>query len=578
MALDNSVDHMRFDDPAAKWRTAAAWLLLTLPLFAYPLEWGQALFGRFPLWDKVTAFTPGTMSLFAAAVLLLIGWTALRRVCMRSGVNMALFAAAGAVLFLSFVRSLYFKSRIGPEEFFLPLVPLAGMVLSREVWRILPRWGILVLTIFVLFTWRFPLYIGLPGNWNWNLSLLAVLLPAPFLLWREPPKRFWIPVLAAMIFLVAVSLRTPDVTPRGAMLGVAAASAALWLLWKLPGRQRFFIMILCGGAGLAVFLSIWLGTVDPAGRDNRIWLWRGSVELALNRGALGIGSDKFTRYIYPHLPREYFFSDHPVSAEVHPHNEFLALWCSHGLAGVAMSIVLVLAAVSGLRKYSSIRVWGFWMFVALLVHGQVDVLLQTPVAGTLWLTLGGALAGSGAKRGEHVHCAAGAIGVSAALLFAGVLFCSGWFARASLLSSKSGDHYAARRQLERSLALRETAEGRYRMGKIELFDFKDPDAALRHFDRLVPRYEHSHFHRGYAYVLKEDYKSAARCFDAETAAYPMSALNAYMKLYVMQKLGSDEASLASHRRRLKYLLKLRGKTLDALLADPNLDDLPLRNP
>lgn len=565
---------------ADRVRTWAAWMLLSLPLAVYPLFWIRVFRSRLVAWDRVTLITLPVLAVFAGAVLLLTGISQLRRKCASSGLDLLLVLFAAALLVQSLVRSLYAGRSLEPEEWFLPLMPLAGMALSREILRILPRWGTLVLGILIAFTLRFPEYcIGLPGNWNWNLSLLAVLIPAPFLLRGVKPKRFWLPVLVSAVFLIVFSVLKPALAPRGVIVGVVVASAALWLLWKLPRRQRIFITILGGAAGIAMFLSVWLGPADSAIRSSRFWLWRGSVELALKNGLSGCGAGRYEREIPPFLPREYYFSEFATDLHTHPHNELLAAWCSYGVLGLGFMLLLVLAVVSGLRNGSSTRVWGFWMFMVLFLHGQFDVVLQTPLAGTLWLVVGGALAGGRFGRANPpLHLKCGLAAAAAAAVLAGVMFHASWLYRDALIALGRGDRFIAMKKLERSLAWWELPDARYRIGLIELFDFGSPDRAIGHFRKLAPGYLHSHLYMGKAYADKKDFKAAMNSLDAESKAYPMSALNAYMKLLVMQAIGEEETLSASHRSRLNYLLKLRGVTLEELLADHSLDDRPLRNP
>ena len=561
---------------AVWFRTVAAWVLLSLPLAAHPLFWVRVFRSRLIVWHYVTLVTLPVMAAAAAAVLLLTGFRDIRRNCMAFRLNLLLVLSAAVLLVQSAARSIYTGTRLEPEDWFLPLLPLAGMALSREILRILPRWGTLVLAVLIVFTVRFPFFIGLPGNWNWNLSLLACLIPAPFLLFSLKSTSFWIPVLAVAGFLGVFSAFRPELAPFGVIVGVIIASAALWLLWKLPRRQRIFITILGGGAGIAMFLAIWLGPADSANRDSRIWLWRGSVELALRKGALGIGSGKFEREIEPYLPKEYYFSKFAASLHSHPHNELLALWCAYGVPGVVFLMLFTLAAVSGLRNGSAIRVWGFWLFMVLSVHGEVDVLLQTPLAGSLWLIVGGALAGDG-RSSEEAHPWRGIAGALAVTAFTGVTFMASWYYREGMLSYWEHDRYIALKKLEKSLALRETPAARYIAGNIER-QLRNPRSAVRHFEKLSPGYLHSHLYMGWAYAEMGEYKAALDCLDMEAKAFPMSALNVYKQLEIMRRTGEDEPSLASREARLKYLLRLRGVSLEELLANHELDDRPLRNP
>lgn len=567
---------------AERLKLVAAWVLLSLPLAAHPLFWVRIFRSRLVYWNHVTLITLPVLALAAVAVLLLTGVKDLGRKCVGHRLNLLVTAFSAVLVLQSLARWTYTGGRLEFEDWYLPLLPLAGMALSREIMRILPRWGTIVLVVLIVFTLRFPEYcIGLPGNWNWNLSLLAVLIPAPFLLRRLAPKRFWLPVLVTAVFLIAFSLLKPKLAPFGVIVGVTTASAALWLLWKLPRRQRLFITILGGGAGIAMFLTIWLGPADPANRDSRFWLWRGSVELALRKGAIGVGFGNYEREINPYLPKEYYFSEYAANLHTHPHNELLAAWCSYGVPGVIFIMLFTLAAVSGLRNYSSVRVWGFWLFLVLSVHGQVDILLETPLAGTLWLVVGGALAGDGRRSGE-AHPKLGLAGAVATAALAAVVFLSSWFYREALMSYEEGDGYISRRKAEKSLALRENPATRYLAGGIELRLLHNYRGAIRHYERLAPGYLHSNLYMGSAYAALGEYDAALSCLDLESKAFPMSALNAYMKLEVMRKSGGEEdvVSLASQEAQLNYLLKLRGiSSVNELLVNHDLDDRrKLKNP
>ena len=220
------------------------------------------------------------------------------------------------------------------------------------------------------------------------------------------------------------------------------------------------------------------------------------------------------------------------------------------------------------------------MFMVLTLHGQFDVVLQTPLAGTLWLVVGGALAGDG-RRSREAHPRWGFVGAVAAAALAAVVFLASWFYRESLLSYEEGDGYISRRKAEKSLALREMPATRYLAGNIELRLLHDYRGAIRHYERLSPGYLHSNLYMGCAYAALEQYDAALNCFDLEYEAFQMSALNAYMKLQVMRKcIGDDEASLAQQEADLNYLLKLRGiSSVDELLANHDLDDRrKLKNP
>lgn len=570
----------RFSDP---WRRIAAWLLLGAPFFAYPLVWLKIFRPHVPFWGEVFLFVPSVLALFALAVLFCGGVRGLRRACGNSKLNFSVVSASMLTLLVTLIRCVLTRSVPDPAELFMPLVPLAGMVLAKDVLRMLPLYGTLALAVLGYFSCRFAMFTGLPGNWNWNLSLIAVLIPAPFILSERPThRRLWIGIGVSALFLAVFSLFRPELAPRGTIAGAAAATAGLWILWKIPNRQRLVMTLLGGGAALAMFLTVWLRPADSANRSSRLWLWRGSIEFVLAHSALGVGVNGFEREINPYLPKEYYFSDFATERHTHPHNELLAAWSAYGIVGALFFFLFGLAAAQGLRTASPVRVWAWWLFVVLLVHGQFDVLLATPLAGTLWLTAGGALAAAGRGRGRGRLLPAGVI-LAAALCYAGVLYRATDLARSSLLASRAGGEakFRARDQLLRSLKLLPHPAVLYRLGMVEFFDFKNPELAIEYFVKLAPGYVHSNGYLARAYAVTGDLANALRCFEEEALRYPYSALNAFWELEVMKLAGYPENILAPRRERLKYLLKLRGLTVDRigeLIGNPRLDDAPLRRP
>lgn len=556
-------------------------MLLAAPLFAYPLVWAKLFRAHVPYWDMAQLFGTSALALLAAAVLLAVGPSGVRRACGASGLARWTVVAAAVLWMISLARDLLAGNVPDPAEWFVFLVPLAGMVLSREILRILPLCGSSLLAVLAVFSCLFTHFTGLPGNWNWNLSLLAVLIPAPFLCFgRLSARRMWpillLPLAAAAVF----SYFRPELAPRGTIVGMAVALAAVWLLWKSSRRQRMIILCLGGGAGVVMFCSVWFGPADSAVRSSRVWLWRGSAELALVNSGYGVGMSAFERHIDPHLPKEYYFSDFAAERHPHPHNELLALWSGYGVAGAVFLALLFVGCSGGFRTGSAVRVWAFWMVLVMLIHGQFDVLLDTPLAGTLFWCVAGALAGT-PVRGGRPHWIFGTAGLLVALFWAGLSFGAGLLERDSMFSSLGGDRFAARSKLEKSLAIFPRPSARYRAGMVALFDFKDMAGAIGHLEKLTPGYVHSNGLLARAWALRGDRERALEYFARETSRFPMSALNAFWELEVMRTGNIPPSELARRRARLNYLLKLRGlsvERIDELIRRPALDDAPLRNP
>ena len=573
-----------------EWRKFAAWLLLGAPFFAYPLVWLKIFRSHVPHWGEVLCFAQPVLALFALAVLICGGIGGLRCACGHSKLHFAAVAASMLMVLLTLIRCALTRSIPDTTDLFMPLVPLAGMVIAKDVLHILPLYGTLSLAVLVFFGFRFTMFTGFVGNWNWNLSLIAVLIPAPFILSKHPThRRLWIGIGVSALFLAVFSCCRPELAPRGTIAGAAVAAGALWMLWKIPNRQRLVVVMLGGGAALAMFLTVWLSPADSANRSSRLWLWRGSVEFVLTHSIYGVGTQGYEREINPYLPKEYYFSEFATDRHTHPHNELLSAWSAYGLAGALFFVLFVLAASQGLRTASPVRVWAWWLFVVLSVHGQFDVLLATPLAGTLWLVVGGALAGRGyARRRPHLSSVmmaiAGGVILTLALIFSGVLFSATRLARLGICATYNIDgeeKYNAREYFIRSLKIWPLPAVRYRLGMVEMFDFRNPEQAIKCFEELSPGYVHSNGYLARAYAFNDDLAKALLCFEEETLRYPYSALNAFWELEVMKRAGHPENLLAPRRERVKYLLKLRGLTverIDELIRNPRLDDAPLRRP
>ena len=565
------------------WRDWAAWALLAMPFFAYPLVWLKIFRSHVPYWGDVFYFAPPVLALTALAVLATAGIGGLRRACGSSKLNVAVVAASLLTVLVALIRAALNRTAPDLNDLFMPLLPLAGMVLAKPVLRMLPLYGTLALVVLGYFSFRFTMFTGMVGNWNWNLSLLAVLIPAPFVLSKHPThRRLWIGIGVSALFLAVFSLFRPELAPRGTIAGVAAATVGLWMLWKIPNRQRLVVVLVGGGAALAMFLNVWLKPADSANHSSRLWLWRGSMEFVLAHSALGVGTQGFEREINPYLPKEYYFSEFATDRHTHPHNELLAAWSAYGLAGAVFFVLFAVSALSGLRTHSPVRVWALWIFTVLLVHGEFDVLLATPLAGTLWLVLGGALAGQGYAQ-RKPHFVLGVLILAAALVFSGMLFSATRLARLGMCALRAGgpEKYQAREYLIRSLKILPLPAVRYQLGMVEMFEFKEPERAIKCFEELSPGFVHSNGYLARAYAVSGDLAKALRCFEEESLRYPFSALNAFWELEVMKLAGYPDNLLAPRRERLKYLLKLRGLTVERigeLIGNPRLDDAPLRRP
>ena len=125
-------------------RLIAAWGLLLLPGFSFPLAWLRLWRARVPAWPDVVAFPLPVLALAALVVIaifpeaLIVGW---RR---RLSVRLVLIGSA-ALLAVSLLQQFVWGGtwEFAAENAFYALLPLAGIALGPELKRIFPRFGVI---------------------------------------------------------------------------------------------------------------------------------------------------------------------------------------------------------------------------------------------------------------------------------------------------------------------------------------------------------------------------------------------------------------------------------------------------
>ena len=131
---------------------------------------------------------------------------------------------------------------------------------------------------------------------------------------------------------------------RGALLGVAAGAASLWI-WNRPRLRRRPAMIAAGLCALAAAFYFSPAGLQLRAREQwvledlrggaRLWLWRDSLRMAEARWFVGFGPEtfglEFPRYQSVELSRAY-----PDFYHESPHNIFLDALVSQGMPGFAI--------------------------------------------------------------------------------------------------------------------------------------------------------------------------------------------------------------------------------------------------
>ncbi len=197
----------------------------------------------------------------------------------------------------------------------------------------------------------------------------------------------WIAGASALSSVCAILLSGT----RGAYVGLLAGAAA-WLTWRGFRLTRRLI----AGLAVAALLSL-LFYSSPAGwqlhsrarwftEDRwggaRLYLWRDSVRMAMDRLAAGHGPEVFSA-AFPHYESPQLAAAYPDFAHESPHNIFLDAMVAQGLPGLAAlcSICAVgFAAAWRLRAKRSAGAAGIAASLAAGVVSQQFVVFTIPTA------------------------------------------------------------------------------------------------------------------------------------------------------------------------------------------------------
>ncbi|MPM79325.1 hypothetical protein SDC9_126358 [bioreactor metagenome] len=433
------------------------------------------------------------------------------------------------------------------------------------------------------------------GNWNWNWTLLAI--SAPSLAFLFPPRfRLAAAVILAAGFIGGQFLVSPGHASRGTLLSGVVAAILLFVASRLRGRPGKRKWIPVAGAVVVLAAAI-VGCVvlrsgvpaSAVAQENRLALWQGTIALGEKQWLFGSGPERFEGEIAPYLPLAYHDSDFAADRHPHPHNELLFYWCGFGIFGIlwwGIGAALGMRGILRRRRGDGLILLTAWAWLVLLVHGQVDVILYTPLAGGLFLLLTGALAAVGTGRNRIPAPSPRLLPLllfgGAAAVLLGVNLLSGWNCRTGKLALLEGDPETARRHLERSAAILPTPENLYALGTVELFDFRDPVAAAKTLGRIesecrLPSYSHSAGRIARALAAAGMAKESLPYFEQEQRNFPRSAVNLRLWESVARALG-DTARADRLLAEWKALLAHKGidETLfPQLLRNQHLDDSPL---
>ena len=569
-----------------QWLACMLWLL---PLASYPLVWLRPFYGKIPFWGDVQFISSHVTGIIAAAIILLFperiksllsksisrAWMiALVAAGILAGVNQLLFPGNPAML-LAALQTL--------------LLPLAGAALSPELRRTALPCGALICIILVIFTVAGDRYMtGFTGNWNWNITMICATVPAVTALLIPKKHPFIVAMVINTVFIAAVTITVPEITPRGTIAALLLSTAVAPVIRRINHERRTTALV---GVALAVgflFFSTINAPIASQVNDSRFQLWRSSVNMAKKHLFTGCGPGRFEQAVRPHITKEYFFTEFAATKHPHPHNELLFYISEFGITGAALLILFCGNALkhASHRRDQASR-WMAWMFLLLVLHGQVDVLLSTPLAGCWFLLSGGALAARGIRK-KQVHGATlrkitAIILLLCAAAFAVNIFTATLHLRQAKLLTLSKNPAAAMEHLYTSLKKFPVPEARYSAANIMLFTMKQPLWAVEQLIKLEHEicggYLHSYGLAARALTALGRTDAAREYFKLELESFPYSALYAGYELAMLEISKASIYDIALAKKRFIRNLGLRDLTpADAasMSKSQHLDDAPLK--
>lgn len=482
--------------------------------------------------------------------------------------------------------------------------PLAVCAYAEETKRllipflgILWAWNAAIASMHVLL-WR-TLPFGIPQNVNWNAAFL--LATAPFAIFFI--ARFVSSRAARLALCCGVVLITAWILflagSKGALLALVAA--ALCTPWKTTDRAARWIRharwaagLLCAAAAIFLAAKRKDAIADYLARDERIYLAGTTSAMIAGRPILGYGTPSFEKEYSAFRTPEYFLMRHPAIRTDHPHNEMLYIAAGCGIAGLAAWLVLILSPILFVRKRfqeSSLETrLAFFSLIALLVHGQLDLILYRPPTATLAVIFLGILWNEELKPKEEEEdwlpkipfpktirfaCVFGGAAVFVSALIASFVDLS-----ASLIS-READKAESRNDVQNALRLHARAA---RLGKddpnillaaMEHASFHDPARALEYRAMLektsIPDCGYANLIAAYAYLRLNRFSDAVPLLRLESEQRPFSVIPLLMLEHACASMG-DMDGAADARRRIEYLKRIRGLTEDDLRNLSKLED------
>ena len=572
-------------------------------LLFYPLSWSRLFLGRMPYWGEFYAFTPGIFSLAVFVVLLSAPKTFTSffssSFARFSGVLFAVFGVIASLQILLFhpgnINYLW-------SSLYWSVIPLFCAVNQKNIERILPYFmafiALATLTLSCNYIFLNDECLGLPGNRNWNGSLIAVTFPfISYLFYKYLGKINKVWIFGTFILALVGIVLMVFCESKAALLSLVIAAGFILVLrywYKIPLAYWIrggFLLLIMTIILLVLFKNQVVGLIEE---DQRIPLWDGVIGLIKNYPVTGCSPELFESAIAPHMSEDYYFGRFASIRHLHAHNQFLHIGATMGIpALVAWIILIVSILIKILPRALGAGNWKLklylFAFILLLIHSLLDVVVLSWPLGGIFLMILGILLGrvvGGSTYQEHKINKLVNIGckILAVCLLPILFYClySNFFntmhyRNARVMIDRQEDIRQVFDEVKKSIAIKVTPQNTMLAAKISLYDFKDPRACLKYLDLLestgFENYEHNNLLRAKALVASGRVEESLKYFDREFDNYPLSCVNLYYYQLILRKAGKKQEAEAVSRH-LDNILKLKGfsrGTIPTLLKDPHMD-------
>jgi O-antigen ligase len=439
------------------------------------------------------------------------------------------------------------------------------------------------------------LFCGIAGNWNWNAALLVT--TSPFVIWEIfycLKKNKIAAIIISSVFSCIVFLYLCLCDSKGAWLALVVALFFCYF-WKSM-RKKIIVWL---GTITALFLLLALVFAYSEylpillTRDVRIYLWEGVIRLISENALLGVGQPLFESAYAPFKPTEYFMNVFATDRTNHPHNHFLFFCASNGVLAFVAWLVLLFYPLWEYSKHLNKAGWNIsklyiFAILFLLIHGQLDILLEVWPTNVIFLVILGIIWGRTMKlpkikqKNNFWKIFVGAVCCATLLILMSIQvyrdLISSYYYRVAHIKRNKASKQEALQSYDKSISVKPTPEGIYQAALIALYDFKNPKLCKTYLEMLYPMTAFSNYVSNNGVMAKTFYllgnkRESLEYFKKEAQNFPLSSVNWYFYYNTLKELGHNEEAQVAYDNLLRSLtLKgLHFEHIPLLIKNPRWD-------